>query len=74
MRSSGIWSFTLISISDSIPKKGANAPDFGIDKVITDFCLKNNIIFETKWIEKKDMYAYRLWGWNQDISDFHSEN
>lgn len=31
---------TLISISDSIPKKGANAPDFGIGNVITDFCLK----------------------------------
>ena len=30
MRSSGSWSSTLISISDSIPKKGADAPDFGI--------------------------------------------
>lgn len=58
MRSSGSWSSTLISISDSIPKKGANAPDFGIGNVITDFCLKNNIRFETKRITKKDMYAY----------------
>ena len=28
--SSGSWSSTPISISDSIPKKGAGAPDFGI--------------------------------------------
>ena len=30
MRSSGSWSSTLISASDSIPKKGADASDFGI--------------------------------------------
>lgn len=48
MRSLGSWSFTLISMSDSIPEKGANASGFGVDKAITDFRLKNDIIFETK--------------------------
>lgn len=55
MRSSGSWSFTLILMSDSIPKKGANASGFGIELTFYFKFLQDNTI--TQYVVKK---AFRV--------------